>query len=557
MKISWLALGRLSAVDHGDRSFKKATQRATRIALCVLAFLLSTNWLCFYFLRTVVQTDLFNMSSKEDGLAKQAAPTKQVPAKQGTMTTPPAAAAAAAAADAATTDSVPPAAAAAKTKASRRLPLSSSSPPPGGGETLSPRIQTLRTTFQLLNDQEFEYEVEIERKRRARRQHDADALQKKQQKSSCPHNNKDVNVNNDNKSKKRKTPPPVEAADAVTMTTKDNGNDNSSNTANNNNLPSASTGSGNKKRKANAAAAAPVAYSVAFIPPYMYHYPYHPYHHPALNHHPMMGSYPTVPPYGTAAALTTAYPTSPPPHVPAAGVAAAAAASLPSPPKEQPNKEDGQQNPARKKRGPYRKKGKMTEVGGGGEPAAAKTTTDVVMTREQKWETRLLELQKFKTDHGHLNVSSLTSTSEEYLHLYRWICKQKLHWTKFLRGDYASSKLTPEKIQKLIDVGLGTSQGPTSNKKELDDRAWEENFANLVKYKNEHGHTDLTKRKQQDDEIQKLASWVETQRSNFNRRQHRAATGVKKRGACMTDAQLERLCSIGFRFTNKTSTFEE
>jgi Helicase associated domain len=53
-----------------------------------------------------------------------------------------------------------------------------------------------------------------------------------------------------------------------------------------------------------------------------------------------------------------------------------------------------------------------------------------------------------------------------------------------------------------------------------------------------------------------LAMWCNAQRTLFRNRQYKAATGEKK-PAIMSQQQLERLASIGFRFASKKIDFDE
>jgi Helicase associated domain len=424
----------------------------------------------------------------------------------------------------------------------------------------------------LLNDDDFESEVEIERQRRY-------ALEKNNDKNNKKRPRNKNNYNNSNN--KRKTPSSAATTESAAAAKK--------NTA-------ASLPRSNKKQK-KASTATPASDAPVFMPPlppaYNMFQPNPFYIHPAAAAasaaaraplHPMtlttMGGYPLQPYYGMMpppiAAPAAAFPT-----LPSTTTTAPEAAKKKPPPPPAP-KDDGAEggNPAapapRKSASPAsRRKGKgkvvtdavedivvvdpvAAAVAKAAAKAVAKATTAHKLKKQALFEANLLKVQEFKAEHGHLNLFSVSSTSPEMHDLYAWIARQKIEWNKFKRGE--ASALNLEKIQQLIDVGLGTSQGPKNCKREQDEKSWDEYFERLVKFRNEHGNMDLLKKgskKTESAELHKLATWMDTQRGNFKRRQHRAATGEKKKGGCMTDAQLERLCSIGFRFTNKQSTFEE
>lgn len=64
--------------------------------------------------------------------------------------------------------------------------------------------------------------------------------------------------------------------------------------------------------------------------------------------------------------------------------------------------------------------------------------------------------------------------------LYRWVAKQREQW-KLAQSNDPKAQITPSQIQQLVQIGLGTSIGPTNPR-------WEALFAELKKFKQEHGH---------------------------------------------------------------------
>lgn len=154
----------------------------------------------------------------------------------------------------------------------------------------------------------------------------------------------------------------------------------------------------------------------------------------------------------------------------------------------------------------------------------------------QQWEEMYAQMVAYKGQHGHVNVPSKEQK------LYSWVAKNRLYWKRFLKGE--SNTMSHYKIQKLVDLGLGTIEnGPFTNL--AYDARWEEMYQELVRFKNQYGHCNVVKHS---DQYPALVGWASQQRGAFFNRQERAATGIKKRGICLTDERMNKLAAIGFRF---------
>ena len=154
----------------------------------------------------------------------------------------------------------------------------------------------------------------------------------------------------------------------------------------------------------------------------------------------------------------------------------------------------------------------------------------------QQWEEMYAQMVAYKAQHGHVNVPSKEQK------LYSWVAKNRLYWKQFLKGE--SNTMSHYKIQRLVDLGLGTIEsGPFTNL--AYDARWEEMYQQLVKFKNQYGHCHVV---QHSDQYPALVGWASQQRGAFFNRQERAATGIKKRGICLTDERMNKLAAIGFRF---------
>jgi hypothetical protein len=99
-----------------------------------------------------------------------------------------------------------------------------------------------------------------------------------------------------------------------------------------------------------------------------------------------------------------------------------------------------------------------------------------------------------------------TSLQSCFFLLWQWLCRQKQEWRKAVNGE--KNAILPEQIQRLIDLGLGDTKGPSAFHDERRKEDWENSFQLLVKYKEDHdGDLSMIKRKEKD-EYHSLAGWV-------------------------------------------------
>ena len=121
--------------------------------------------------------------------------------------------------------------------------------------------------------------------------------------------------------------------------------------------------------------------------------------------------------------------------------------------------------------------------------------------------------------------------------------------------DSAKSDLTQERLEQLVDIGLGPSveKGPT----DLQLENWETRYADLVAYKAQHG-TCIVSKSNKDKRLYHLALWVERQRICYKHRQLKAVQGeIPKTAFAMTDVQYKKLTAIGFQFVTPRTSFSE
>uniref|UniRef100_UPI00214BFF36 helicase associated domain-containing protein n=1 Tax=Chlamydia suis TaxID=83559 RepID=UPI00214BFF36 len=129
---------------------------------------------------------------------------------------------------------------------------------------------------------------------------------------------------------------------------------------------------------------------------------------------------------------------------------------------------------------------------------------------EEAWEKNFLELQRFREEHGHCKVPQGYPQNPQ---LASWVSTQ--------RADFKKGKLSEDKIARLEEIGFVWR---------VLEEAWEENFLELQRFREEHGHCKVPQRHPQNPQ---LASWVSTQRADF------------KEGKLSED-RIARLKELGF-----------
>jgi Helicase associated domain len=101
--------------------------------------------------------------------------------------------------------------------------------------------------------------------------------------------------------------------------------------------------------------------------------------------------------------------------------------------------------------------------------------------------------------------------TKELTSLHNWLrrTKEKWHRQVVLQDPTVPCPLTREQMQKLVDVGVGRSvdAGPINFFDQAIETEWNERFAELVRFKNENGHTDVSEYKHKDTHF-KLGVWV-------------------------------------------------
>jgi Helicase associated domain len=101
--------------------------------------------------------------------------------------------------------------------------------------------------------------------------------------------------------------------------------------------------------------------------------------------------------------------------------------------------------------------------------------------------------------------------TKELTSLHNWLrrVKEKWHRQVVLKDATVPCPLTGEQMQKLVDVGAGRSveSGPINFADFAISTEWDERFTELLRFKNENGHTDVSEYKHKDTHF-KLGVWV-------------------------------------------------
>ncbi|KDU80239.1 restriction endonuclease family protein [Chlamydia muridarum] len=113
---------------------------------------------------------------------------------------------------------------------------------------------------------------------------------------------------------------------------------------------------------------------------------------------------------------------------------------------------------------------------------------------EGAWEENFLELQRFQEEHGHCRVPSRYPENP-----------QLASWVHVQRRCFKAGKLSEDRITKLEEIGFVW---------DVFEGAWEENFLELQRFQEEHGHCRVPQRYPENPQ---LASWVKHQRENFRK----------------------------------------
>jgi hypothetical protein len=124
-----------------------------------------------------------------------------------------------------------------------------------------------------------------------------------------------------------------------------------------------------------------------------------------------------------------------------------------------------------------------------------------------------------------------------------WVGKTRYKYTQLKQGK--PSTMTQEQADKLTAWGFIWDTGIKKPEKAADPKTWEERYAQLLEYKEEHGHVNVPQQYPQ------LGHWVHRQRQHYSKLKR----GIKCTRS-MTAEKLEKLKSVGFVFLTRKSPLE-
>ena len=138
------------------------------------------------------------------------------------------------------------------------------------------------------------------------------------------------------------------------------------------------------------------------------------------------------------------------------------------------------------------------------------------------WNHRLAELLAFQQVNGHSNVPRRSGP------LGQWVMTQRRQYKMFQKGE--RTQLSEERRAALDSIGFVW----VVDKKSI--RGWDDRFQELVDYKEEHGHTNVSQKEGS------LGRWVSTQRRHYRFLQEDEQSQLNQ-------ARVDRLNQIGFEWS--------
>ena len=145
---------------------------------------------------------------------------------------------------------------------------------------------------------------------------------------------------------------------------------------------------------------------------------------------------------------------------------------------------------------------------------------------DTRWNAMFAELQQFKAENGHCNVSTSPLSGGGHTDLAKWVISQRREYKK-LKADKEST-LTAARLMKLNDIGFQFRQ-------RADYVNWNERMQQLRDYKAQHGHIKIPV------SDPNLGWFVSSQREEYRKRLDGAHSSL-------TDERYNDLEELGFVF---------
>jgi hypothetical protein len=171
-----------------------------------------------------------------------------------------------------------------------------------------------------------------------------------------------------------------------------------------------------------------------------------------------------------------------------------------------------------------------------------------------KFDNRIKNLQAFKEEHGHCNVtlskSDKKSHNSKYQSLASWCCNIRYSYRKIKQGGKPSYKLSDANIQLLDRMGFEWGYLRIyEERKSFDDR-----IKDLQTFKEEHGHCNVPQSKSDKNTNQSLGLWCNSIRHSYK---HIKQGGSPKKMYKLSDANIQRLERMGFDWSLRVRAYVE
>jgi hypothetical protein len=144
---------------------------------------------------------------------------------------------------------------------------------------------------------------------------------------------------------------------------------------------------------------------------------------------------------------------------------------------------------------------------------------------KDSWNIKFSLMREFRIINGHCNVPSMAGN------LYQWVNNQRRAYKNVKHGKIGL-KITPERIAMLDGLGFNWGKNFPSQP------SWEENFAELQKYRKAMGHCNIRMDPKNPND---LAKWVSAQRVEYKHFRN-------NRASLLTLEQIGQLKEVGFQF---------
>ncbi|CAB9508948.1 helicase [Seminavis robusta] len=125
------------------------------------------------------------------------------------------------------------------------------------------------------------------------------------------------------------------------------------------------------------------------------------------------------------------------------------------------------------------------------------------VTHEQRWEAMFHRLVAYKAKHGHCLVPNRYAEDTQ---LGSWVSAQRRQYKIVTSGGNESAAMTPERAQKLNDIGF---EWTTTNPRNV---PWETRHAELKSFVANYGHAEVPMRWEENPQ---LSNWVSKQRHQY------------------------------------------